>query len=214
MLKALIAAFFDSRPPKRRDDARILNGRYNIADRKRLRSNEREFFACRAESITPHRITLTAPVIGGIEDWITAQFDDLGELNGRICGHRHGGFAVDIVASAKERNQLASKLDWLARNKRLEVQDARGHRRLIPREPLSTLILADGNTPRCFVIDMSVFGASVSAQIVPEIGTPVAVGTIIGRVARHMTEGFAIRFIEQQDPDDLERRLIKPRLHR
>jgi hypothetical protein len=63
-------------------------------------------------------------------------------------------------------------------------------------------------------MDMSVFGASVSAQIVPEIGTPVAVGTIIGRVARHMTEGFAIRFIEQQDPDHLERRLIKPRLHR
>jgi hypothetical protein len=214
VLKALIAAFFDNKPAKRRDDARILNGRYNIANRKRPRSNEREFFACRAQSITPHRMTLTAPVIGGIEDWIAVQFDDLGELNGRISGHRHGGFVVDIVASTKERSQLATKLDWLERNRRLKVQDARGRRRLIPREPLSTLILADGNTPRCFVIDMSVFGASVSSQIVPEIGTPVAVGTIIGRVARHMSEGFAVRFIEQQDPDDLERRLIKPGLHR
>jgi hypothetical protein len=214
VLKVLIAAFVTDRYPDRRADARTLTGRYNIADRKRLHSNEREFFACRADHITPHMMSLTVPVIGGIGELITVQFDDLGELRGRITRHMDRGFQLDIKASAEERRQLADKLDWLARNKRQEAQDARGHRRSIPREPLSTLVLADGNTPRCFVMDMSVFGASVSAQIVPEIGTPVAVGTIIGRVARHMTEGFAIRFIEQQDPDHLERRLIKPRLHR
>ena len=214
MLKVLIAAFATDRYSDRRANARILTGRYNIADRKRLRSNEREFFACRADHITPHMMSLTVPVIGGIGELITVQFDDLGELHGRITRHMDRGFQLDIRASAEERRQLADKLDRLARNKRQEAQDARGYRRSIPREPLSTLILADGNTPRCFVIDMSVFGASVSAQIVPEIGTPVAVGTIIGRVARHMTEGFAIRFIEQQDPGHLERRLIKPRLHR
>jgi hypothetical protein len=208
VLKAFIDSFLGNVPPERRDHTRFLTGRYNIAVRKRLHNNEREFFACRADRISPQRVALIAPVIGGIGNPVVVQFDELGELKGRISRHMDRGFEVDIKGTIEEGRRLAIKLSWLRTRK--EAQDAHNRKRSMPREPLSTLVLADGNTPRCFVIDMSVFGASVSAEIVPEIGAPIAVGTIIGRVTRHLREGFAIRFLEQQSADQLESRLIKP----
>jgi hypothetical protein len=56
---------------------------------------------------------------------------------------------------------------------------------------------------------MSVTGAAVSSELQPEIGTPLAVGRTVGRVVRHFSEGFAVRFIEQQQRERLERVIIR-----
>jgi hypothetical protein len=56
---------------------------------------------------------------------------------------------------------------------------------------------------------MSVSGAAVSADIVPEIGMPLALGKVVGRVRRRFPEGFAIQFIETQDLETLEERLLR-----
>jgi hypothetical protein len=61
----------------------------------------------------------------------------------------------------------------------------------------------------CFVIDMSVSGAAVSADVQPEIGTPLAVGACIGRVVRLLPDGFAVKFVEQQSRNDFERRIAR-----
>jgi hypothetical protein len=71
-------------------------------------------------------------------------------------------------------------------------------------------MLADGSMHGCFVIDMSVSGAAVSAEIYPKLGDVLAVGRIIGRVVRMFREGFAVRFIELQDPAALEHLLLRP----
>ena len=70
---------------------------------------------------------------------------------------------------------------------------------------------ADGTVCGCFVIDMSVSGVAVSADIQPEIGMPLAVGACVGRVVRIFPEGFAVKFVEPQSRDDLERRVARPR---
>jgi hypothetical protein len=48
---------------------------------------------------------------------------------------------------------------------------------------------------------------AVSADLYPEIGTPLAVGKMIGRVVRRFAEGFAIEFLGREDLSDVERRL-------
>jgi hypothetical protein len=59
--------------------------------------------------------------------------------------------------------------------------------------------LADRSIRGCFVIDMSVSGVAVSAQLQPEIG----VGSCIGRVVRLLPDGF--KFVETQNRHHLDR---------
>jgi hypothetical protein len=60
----------------------------------------------------------------------------------------------------------------------------------------------------CFVIDMSASGAAVSSDEIPNIGTPLAVGKVVGQVIRHFEDGFAIRFNETQTLDRLEKLIL------
>jgi hypothetical protein len=41
---------------------------------------------------------------------------------------------------------------------------------------------------------------------------PLAVGACVGRVVRHLPDGFAIKFVEPQSRDVLERRIMRPAL--
>ena len=70
------------------------------------------------------------------------------------------------------------------------------------------MTLADGTTQPCLVIDMSPSGVAVSAQLQPQIGTPLAVGACIGRVVRLLPDGFAVKFVEPLNRHELERRLV------
>jgi hypothetical protein len=39
---------------------------------------------------------------------------------------------------------------------------------------------------------------------VPETGTVLAVGSVVGRVVRHFVGGFAVQFIERQSRETVE----------
>jgi hypothetical protein len=96
------------------------------------------------------------------------------------------------------------------RQKDRSIRDARKQQRIVPASSLSTLTFADGTTRGCSVIDMSGIGVAVSADMQPEIGMPLAVGTCIGRVVRHLPDGFAVMFVEALHRDLLERRVVRP----
>jgi hypothetical protein len=69
--------------------------------------------------------------------------------------------------------------------------------------------LADGTIQRCFIIDMSVSGVAVSAEVQPPIGMPLAIGACIGRVVRLLPNGFAVKFVELQKRRDLNRLIVR-----
>lgn len=190
----------------------LVIGYYNIAGRRDLRTKQRVFYACGAERVTAYSMSLTVPVIGDVGESITVQFDQFGELKGSIATVMDRGFNFNIEANDEDRAKLAGKIDWFEKSLREEVSDVRVHGRMVPREPLSTLVFADGSTARCFIIDMSGSGAAVSAGVVPDLGTPLAVGKLVGRVVRHFHGGFAVEFIGDQEPKSLERLLLKPSL--
>ena len=72
------------------------------------------------------------------------------------------------------------------------------------------MIFADGTYRDCFIIDMSASGAAVSADMQPDLGMPLAIGSCVGRVVRHFREGFAVKFVETQDEAQIEKLVARP----
>ena len=166
-------------------------------------------FACRTSRVSPFRMMVDAPVTGRVGDRLTPYFGDFGQLEGRISDIQGGEFLLELSMTGIMRRKMADKLAWLEQmQKDIRVQDVRKEARIIPANPHARLTLSDGSTRECFVIDVSVSGAAVSAELQPEIGTPLAVGACVGRVVRHLPSGFAVQFVEPLTRADLERRFV------
>ena len=149
-------------------------------------------------------------LVGNVGDRLTSYFRDFGKFDGRISDTMVGGFLLELKMTGSVRQKFASKLTWLEKKqKNPSIRDVRKDARIIPENPHSTLTLADGSIRPCFVIDMSISGAAVSAQVQPPIGMPLAVGACIGRVVRHLPDGFAVKFVETQNRHDLNRLIVR-----
>jgi len=150
------------------------------------------------------------PVVGKIGDRISAYFCDFGKLEGRITDTVAGSFLLELAMDRAMREKLANQLTWLEKKQKdPAILESREQARIVPVSPHSMLTFADGTIRACFVIDMSVSGAAVSADVQPAVGTVLALGSCVGRVVRHLTDGFAIKFAEPQNRNELERRVVR-----
>jgi hypothetical protein len=195
---------------ERQPDVRIIvniPGRYSLSDRRDARG-ERRVFACRAVNVSPRAIALAAPVNGKIGERVIAHIEHLGKLEGPIARVLEHGFVMNIAANEEERGKLTAKIAWLESNKNHEVPNRRGDERTVPANPCSKMILPNGSVESCLVLDLSVSGAAISADTVPEIGTVLAVGSVVGRVVRSFDGGFAVQFVERQNRYTVEGVLI------
>jgi hypothetical protein len=182
-----------------------LPGRYWLWNSQDVGGDLKQF-TCRVINISPHAVALVAPVRGAPGEWVSAEIEHIGRLDGSIGRPLdHRGFVMNILTTAEERRKLATRIEWYDRYRNLEVADRRARPRSAAEHPFSSLLLADGAVMSCLVTDLSACGAAVSADIVPEIGTVLAVGKVIGRVTRHFPGGFAVSFVDMQDPQIIEK---------
>jgi hypothetical protein len=189
-----------------------VGGNYTLANWYDRQGKPRTF-ACRTTRISPFRMIVDVPAVGKVGDAITSYFSDFGKLEGFISDTKTGAFLLELDMTRSMREKLANKLAWLEKKlKDPSIPDVRKDARIIPASPHSTLVLADGVTHRCFIIDMSVAGVAVSAEVQPPIGMPLAVGACIGRVVRLLPDGFAVKFVEKQNHHDLNRLIVRPAL--
>jgi hypothetical protein len=210
MSKRIWPERFASDHTDRRVEVRIdvcIAARLSLANKRDANGNRRKF-ACRAINISQSAIALLAPIAGAIGERVITYFEEFGELNGAIIRVFDGGFVMKVVANDKGRAKFRERLLWLKESQNLNVSDRRIHRRIIPQEPRSALVFSDGRVLECFVIDMSVSGAAVSSDEIPAIGTPLAVGKVVGKVIRHFEDGFAVRFNEMQNLERLEEMIV------
>jgi len=184
-----------------------FTGQYCLSDLRNGRG-ERRIFQCRAVNISARGIALAAPVKGKVGDRVILHIDYFGKLQGAISALLGDGFVVRIMATDEERERLAAKIDWLRKNKDCATTDRRIDKRTVPVHSSSKIVLSDGKVENCIVLDLSVSGAAVAADTIPDIGTVLAIGTVVGRVVRHFVGGFAVRFIEQQREHSIETMLI------
>jgi len=183
-----------------------LMGRYLLASRKN-RSHRVQVFACRLQSISPQLMVASAPVLGAPGEELSANFEPFGTVRGRVERLIDGGFSMAIETSAEERDLLIKRIGWYKKRVFHGVADKRAHRRVMPRDPRSTILFADGSRLPCLIIDMSRSGAALSADVQPDLGTPLAVGRVVARVVRWLDVGFAVQFLIEQEPESLEDRL-------
>jgi len=188
----------------------MVGGRYSLANWYDHHGNRREF-ACRTTRVSPFRMLVSVPVVGKVGERVVSYFGDFGKLEGWISDTVAGGFLLDLETDKAQREKLARKLSWL--EKKLNdpsIIEARNNGRIIPQNPHSTVIFADGTYRDCFIVDMSASGAAVSADVLPDIGMPLAIGSCVGRVVRHFCDGFAVRFVEAQNEAQLEKLVARP----
>ncbi|MFB9267228.1 PilZ domain-containing protein [Bradyrhizobium erythrophlei] len=163
-------------------------------------------FACRTSRVSPFRMIVDVPVVGRIGDTVSCYFADFGKLSGAIADADAESFLIEMSMTAENRRKISDQLTWLEKKQKdPSAKDARKDARIIPVVPHSTITLADGSFHRCFVINVSVSGVAVSADLQPPVGTPLAVGACVGRVVRTLPDGFAVRFVELQKRHEVER---------
>lgn len=198
--------------PVRRDISIITSiaARYILTRYFDAKGNRREFSG-RVMKISAESLTMSGPVKGLAGESVIAKLPEFGDCNGTVTDSLDIGFVMSIDMPDAERDRFASKIAWYEKYRNYDVPDNRKYRRIIPKNPHSIVMLGDGTIVRAFVIDISVSGVAVSADIDVNMGEPLAVGRIVGRVVRMFDGGFAVKFITLQNPLTLERLLSLPR---
>jgi hypothetical protein len=173
-----------------------LLGRYMLADRRE--------FPCQVINMSPGGLAMLAPGLGNVGERVVAYLDHVGRVEGKITRLLDNGFAMTVNATPRKRDKLAAQLTWLANRQILNLPEDRRHDRIVPRNPIAILKLADGGAITCRIIDLSLSGSALAAEIRPAVGEPVTLGRVPARVVRHLEDGFAIEFVHPQLAETVE----------
>jgi hypothetical protein len=184
-------------PPRDSQVIVSIAGQFSLSDR-RNRRGERRVFQCRAVYLSTHAVGFVSPVGVKVGERIIAHIERLGRLEGIVQRVLERGFLMSISASAQECDRLADKIEWLEKHKNHDVAERRADLRMTPGDMYSRVVLPDGNSETCQVLNISASGAALSAEAAPEVGTVLIVGKVVGHVVRHFDGGFAVQFIERQ----------------
>ena len=176
-------------------------------------TGKRRDYPCRAINMSSRAVMLAAPARATLGDGATAYIPSFGKLSGRVIRVLEGGFVMSLMVTEAQRQSIAKRLAWLQEHHAHDTRDLRQHIRIVPREPFGQITFADGSCLSCLVMDMSATGAALSADIVPPLGTMLVIGRVPARVCRQFPEGFAVSFLEEQSPANLERLLLADRFH-
>lgn len=179
-----------------------LLGRYILSDRRE--------YPCQVQDMSPGGVALVAPVSGKVGERVVAYVEQVGRLEGKIVRTNSTGFALEVVATPRKREKLATQLTWLANRYILALPQDRGHERVVPRRPYTTMVLPDGMSVACQIAQLSQSGAAVLSKAKPPVDAVVRLGKIEGRVVRVDEDGFAVEFTSLQDPEAFEENVTGP----
>ena len=159
---------------------------------------------CQLVEISPGDACFISPMCGEVGARIIAYIDSIGRLEGQITEMRDGGFIMSINASPKKRDKLADTLTWLANRNVLSLAEDRRHVRRTPKRAEAVMVMADGVSHACRVIDMSLSGAALATALRPPIGSPIRLGRLGARVVRHFDDGIGIEFMRLMSDSAIE----------
>ena len=190
----ITAPVMSSRPVKERGPRAILFGRFMLPDQSE--------HPCQVTQLTPEGAVFLTDVAAGAGLGIVAYIDEIGRLEAVAGEAVEGGFAVTFQIGGPRRERIESRIRAL-RDPSLEDEDEIPQRRH-PRHETGTsashLTLPDGRVYPCEVVDVSVSGAAVRAEVIPALGTSILLGKMRGRVVRYLDSGVAIEFTPQVEP--------------
>lgn len=170
----------------------------------RFMLEDRSEHPCQVIDMSPGNVAFRSDRQGAPGEKVIAYLDHIGRVEGIVTRTLDDGFAMTVLASERKKDKLAAQLTWLANKHELDLPEDRRHERVSPRNPMSTLRLADGRQYPCRIIDLSLSGAAIEIEVRPALAVEVTLGTMRGRVVRHFEDGVAIEFAMVQRPESLE----------
>ncbi|MDR6632425.1 hypothetical protein J2X72_001209 [Phyllobacterium sp. 1468] len=173
-----------------------LYGRFMLQDRTE--------HVCQIDEMSPGDVIITTDVMANNGERVVAYIDHIGRVEGTIERMVNGGFQVSLTASDRKKNKIAAQLTWLANKHELDMPEDRRHQRVAPRNPITTLSMADGRQYPCRILDLSISGAAVELRMRPALNSQVILGSMRGRVVRHFEEGIAIEFATVQSREAID----------
>ncbi len=201
----------------RRQDSAILSVPEVAKDRRRhrrvqvtllgrfMRANKQEY-PCKLIDISVGGAAILSPVKPEEGERIVAYFDHIGGIEGTVVRIFDGGFGVELNVTAYKREKLAAQITWLINRHELGGSaEARRHTRTELANSMTTLKLDEGVSIQVAVKDISMSGAAVTTAARPPIGAEVLLGKLRGRVVRHHAEGFALQFLDIQQPEAIRK---------
>jgi len=167
--------------------------------------NKQEY-PCQTVDISPGGLRVAAPIKGAEGERVVFYFEDFGRLEGTVVRHLDDGFAVALQLVSNKRERLADLLTWMVNREDEDDSVNRRHKRIVPKQCKSELVVMGGHSIPVTIVDVSVSGVGVRADELPPIGTRVDIGRRAGKIVRHFSGGLAIEFarllpIEEFDDD-------------
>ena len=184
----------DAADQRRHQRVRVaVLGRYMLADRRE--------YPCQTEDMSPGGVRLTCAVVGEIGERVVLYLEHIGRIEGVIARHSAGGFAVQLNATPRKRDKIASPLTWLANREILGLPEGRSHERLVPTHTAVTLRVESGREIQARLIDISMSGVAIASSATLPLGAAVTVGSTPGRLVRYFEGGFGVQFLLPLSPD-------------
>ncbi|EIZ82272.1 type IV pilus assembly PilZ [Methylobacterium sp. GXF4] len=184
----------DAADQRRHQRVRVaVLGRYMLADRRE--------YPCQTEDMSPGGVRLTCAVVGEIGERVVLYLEHIGRIEGVIARHSAGGFAVQLNATPRKRDKIASQLTWLANREILGLPEGRSHERLVPTHTAVTLRVESGREIQARLIDISMSGVAIASSATLPLGAAVTVGSTPGRLVRYFEGGFGVQFLLPLSPD-------------
>lgn len=128
-----------------------------------------------------------------LSERVVFRLEGVGIMSGHVVAQARSGFEISIEGSGERRRRLQAKLKWLMDNA-AGSPERRSEARIVPRRGTVVVKLAEAEPFEAVILDLSPSGASLSMQVVPNIGETILVGRRYADVVRYTGEGVAVRF--------------------
>jgi hypothetical protein len=158
----------------------------------RLMRADKQEYDCETVEVALGGLVITADIRLEVGEPLIANFDLLGSVVGRILRKVAGGYVLVLETTPKREQKLAQQIAELSR--RLTEPDGllRRHRRA----PVNGIVDVDfgGKSVSHRCLNISVSGALLASDDLPDLGVAVSFGGVPAKVVRHDLRGFAVAF--------------------
>lgn len=140
-------------------------------------------------------MAIAADTSADIGDEIVAYPEGLGRLAGIVVRKFDGGIGVCFTMSEGQRTSFAKRISSaITGMPYLRLFENRSSRRIGMNLPAVAFLADDSGGFDCIIVDMSQDGARLRADLRPDLGDHIRIGTLLGVVRRHTEDGFAVEF--------------------
>jgi hypothetical protein len=195
---SLLSEVFEEQEAKSLSE--IMFGRYMLADKSE--------HACQISDLTPDQARFSGAQKAEVGEHVIAYIEEIGRVEGDVTNADADSFLLMFTVPANKRDKIAAKLNWMQNRDEHGTPEMRRHTRHEPRDTNTVLTLPDGRSYECEILDISLSGAAIKAQVIPSIGTQVTLGKTKGTVTRIHECGVGIQFGQLLDEPELQRQIV------